>query len=231
MARRGASAAAPAALPARPQPPRARRKPQRGAAPRVQPQECPNSSRDTTAAVEEISGSADCARVSSVESQCRITGSWAISAELGLVHEHRPGNASALSPLATNEPVRFGHCCWLRCCRIPGSAWLADVRACWLHDGRSHSPHQPPIPRDDPATWPATPPTAAPFRQPAAFAAEGTKPAVSARAKTVAIKFRFILFPYRRSDRRTLTVKQMEQKKIPLPCSRIPLSLAFAEKG
>jgi hypothetical protein len=59
-------------------------------------------------------------------------------------------NASALSPLATNEPVRFGHCCWLRCCRIPGSAWLADVRACWLHDGRSRSPHQPPIPRDDP---------------------------------------------------------------------------------
>ena len=37
------------------------------------------------------SGSADCARVSSVESQCRVTGSWAISAELGLVHEHRSG--------------------------------------------------------------------------------------------------------------------------------------------
>jgi hypothetical protein len=29
-------------------------------------------------------------------------------------------------------------------------------------------------------------------------------------------------FPYRRSERRTLTVKQMEHQKIPLPCSRIP---------
>jgi hypothetical protein len=38
-------------------------------------------------------------------------------------------------------------------------------------------------------------------------------------------------FPYRTSERRTLTVKQMEQKKIPSPCSRIPLSSAVAERG
>jgi hypothetical protein len=35
----------------------------------------------------------------------------------------------------------------------------------------------------------------APFKQPAAFAAEDIMPAVSARAKTAGIKFHFILFP------------------------------------
>jgi hypothetical protein len=42
------------------------------------------------------------------------------------------------------------------------------------------------------------PTTAAPFRQPAAFAAEDIAPAVSERAKTVTIKFRFIVFPLSR---------------------------------
>lgn len=69
------------------------------------------------------------------------------------------GNASALSPLAANGRYCLGHCCWLCCFRAPGSAWLADVRACWLHDGRSRSPRQPPTRRGDPRRGP-------PHRQP-----------------------------------------------------------------
>jgi hypothetical protein len=38
-------------------------------------------------------------------------------------------------------------------------------------------------------------------------------------------------FPYRRSERITPTVKQMEQEKIPLPRSRIPLSSGLRREG
>ena len=59
--------------------------------------------------------------------------------------------------------------------------------------------------------------TAAPFRQPAAFAAEDVMPAITARAKTAGIKFLFILLPLSQELTNYLDDKQMNPKKIPCP--------------
>src|SRR5260370_13494923 len=133
-------------------------------------------------------------------------------------------------PLAANEQHHFGHCCRLRCCRIPGSAWLADVSACWLHDGRSRTPHQPPPRRDDPrsglqphqplhplSNQPRLPKTLCPS------SAREPKPWASNSISSY--------FPIAGVIARAPTVKQMEQKKIPLLCSRIHYHPAFTQNG
>ena len=124
--------------------------------------------------------------------------------------------ASARRPLAANGRY-FGYCRWFRWCRIPGSASLADVHACWLRDGRSHSQHQRPTRRGDPRSGPLLHPRPHPSGNQLRLRPKTLCPPSPREPKPRASNSFFILLPLSQELTNYLDDKQMNPKKIPCP--------------